>query len=1590
MGSSGSCGNLVLPDHARALVARPDELHVDFVESLQQVLVDALWLVGFAATEAPSGREAREEFSNFCSILEREGVISKPLLASGLETETVPPSVCNITILRKKQNQAKTKARYTVARFNLLREHNEGYARLIMYIDRLLHLEMDVEGTAEQLTKTRESVIDDVMLLMGYSYLCPNRIIAMAIDIYERIIIEEAEPSKKPQAILALLRRFSRDRVSKVASFLLHPGQPPAAAVGGKDAKPPEPNVRASQFVATASLISLGLVDLRMVWSYLEPSEKKIQEAWSHLNFRYEAKLKTVSVVDLSGKQNLARDKRYFNGCAKNFNLMLNQKIRLVEAMISINDWCNACVMLTQLRRICRPCMNHYIRQALCDLLKWIIEPLLPKSQQGIPRYNKDIRRFAWGVAMLPAGGGPVPGHLRQAVDLQDFLPACKQVLDHLEYYMHTDNALLTCMWQVIASSLKEIPEGSNTAMAAASANSAAPSNRTLDDKLVAIIYKHLLPAISIAKPNPFLSSVAWNVLKQLTVFQRYMIYSCWETRYSQFMLKYSWEEAKFEAKKILKRVVSSDKTSERDREDPNAYRPHPVFCQLCQTNPIPIVEVMLKDIEIGFNVNMIQPYVDLTSRCSEMMTDVVGYVLSRNCERPATETKVFFSPADGLISPWLSNFADFIGRFYKRHPHTNLVAMLLVLAKRMTHDVPESTGRHSAKKFKGESLIRVVLEKLMEHMGGLIVVKDFTTEQITCLAGGPRLRLESVSIGSRPDPQRKEKTKKALLDTLVELGLAPALWDCLSRQRLYFMSEGFSEVHSDEGSLKILCKLLDGNMECFLSLVDFLSQASAREKYVKLMPSVQQLFGVLEPNAAYAALRPGLPLFARGKKKTEEGGKTTMVATAEETDLQKLLMDIALKCLPKPIEEDGLSMDFYVTFWRLSLQDIFVPTEGYEKVLTRMSQGQKTLEESKAKLDRKYNVDTHSREYKAVQRNLARQKEAYDKVKEEQLKQKLNFEQVLARLEQEKSFWFLKHCPEATQTMVAEMILPRALTSYADALFCCKFARLLIRMKTPGFLVLDFYNSWTVMLTMNLRSCTEVEAQICGHFLNEMMSYIHGLRKNEKAFEAEMKDNPCFHRHHYGGAEADSSVAPEYAKHADIVRGHNKWEGKILKALRQNLESEEWTDKRNALLLLSKSCETYPIVEKYARTVLQCVENVREREKASDLKTLAASLATKLKAQSKNWIKTESKEAPKGAAKAKEAPKAKVVKEVPKDATPKESKKDGDAKKEVVKTKEAPKTKEATKESVQSAPKAKKESRETKEAKPKEGATQSRVFHSVHEVLDASEFQSQLMSAMLAAGHRLPSVPMVAKARDVQWFGVPFRDRKGPDADGWQEATVHASALHVGRSAVALGGVAWRCVRRMAAEAEDGKLLSGKAVFRHLGGKQSSPERMLLDQGSLSAAYAGLLTNRPLQLRWQEKSSADSQEAEEARLPDAVCAARAYGVRSQEAAACRSGPCGLMLARRPLPGSRREVALVDPQILLPARFRAKPRWSKVWVYAKLMRGGEQFPPVSIAWREDSMDWRWRDGCHRYFGALVSGRYLPVSFKDPTRGSLNQ
>ncbi|CAE8678153.1 unnamed protein product [Polarella glacialis] len=1212
-------GDLPVPKVVEFLAKSP----VASQDSLQRLFTDVLWLVGFGVSEAPANREMRDEFSSLCTQIESKAVLPRQVLALGLETDSVPATVCQVALLRKKQNQAKTKARYTITRFNLLREHSECYARLLHLLDRLATLEFEPDATEEQVSQSKNVLIEDVVRLIGFSNLCPNRIIGMALDIYERRLLE-ADPCPLAEPLVDLLRRFPKKRLTEVVVFqLLAHG--PAPSAGGKDLKPPPqptPPSRPSQFLAIASLISLGLVDLDELWTYLDPADSVIKQIGSDLMSKYEDELSSLSKIDLASSS--SEKGASFQGDLQAFNQAGHQKFRLAAALISVNDWRSAQKVLLQLQTLCKPVLNHFIRSALSDLLKWLVQPLLRPGQLRSPHTEKPtlettfgcVRRFSLGLK-IPASEGHVPVALQQVTEVNQLLPALRQVLDHLEYFLHTDLHLLTSLWKVLNLTLRRPEKGTSGV--------AGPA--VMDDGLVAVVYRNLLPASSLVLHNASLSELMWSVVSQLSVFQRFLIYSCWETMYDSFMLKFVHEKTKMATKQILKRVVAN-----ADRKDAISHQSHFHICKLCHSNPIPCIEVMMRDIEIGFNVNMIMPYVECTNRCSEMTADAMGFVLTRMCSRPITETRVFLNQGDATLSPWLTNLAEFVGRFYKKHPQTDLVGLLSVVTKRINSEVPEngsSSGGMPQKQYKGESLIRVILENLIEFMGGHVTVRDLTPEQLTCLAGGSRLKTESVSYGKREDQTRKERARKLLFEAIVDLGLVPILWYSLSQQRHHFLSEEFSEANSGGGGLKLLALLFDGNHECFLKITEFLAQACTREKYMSLLPAFEEVFTMFEPALAFLVIRHGLMPYGRAMSAaaraavtaatTESGGASIqLVLPQAEVDTQKDLERVVRLYQPKPLEEYGLSMQFYVTFWRLSLQDIFMPTEGYEKSTGQINTTIRQIEMNKFKMERDKDY-AHNRDYKNLKKEGLRLKDFHDKLKEEQLLHKLNHEKVLARLELEKDQWFRKPGPTATSAFVSEMLCPRVLTSYSDAMFCCRFVRLLIKLKTPGFQLLDFYNCWTIMLTQNIRCCSEREAQIFGVFLREMMAYIYSLRKSEKIYEAEMKDNPCFHRNYY--EEPANAAIVEFAKYTDISKGHAKWEGRIYKAVRQGLDSEDWMEKRNVLLLLSQSCESFPIVDKYGKLILQCVENMRDKEEMSDIKTLAMSLCVKLKVCSAHWV---------------------------------------------------------------------------------------------------------------------------------------------------------------------------------------------------------------------------------------------------------------------------------------------------------------------------------------------------------------------------------
>lgn len=268
---------------------------------------------------------------------------------------------------------------------------------------------------------------------------------------------------------------------------------------------------------------------------------------------------------------------------------------------------------------------------------------------------------------------------------------------------------------------------------------------------------------------------------------------------------------------------------------------------------------------------------------------------------------------------------------------------------------------------------------------------------------------------------------------------------------------------------------------------------------------------------------------------------------------------------------------------------------------------------------------------------------------------------------------------------------------------------------------------------------------------------------------------------------------------------------------------------------------------------------------------------------------------------------------------------------------------------------------------------------------------------------------------------------------EGLSRAELHPNLLNIGRSTWCLGSVDWPLVWLLALEADaSGQLPVARATFRRCQGKQTLQEpasearflRLLSDTDSLHTAYAALLTDRLMEIcycqhdatardvsldrcggcgaptdtehvlpSWwsQHRGSAEAADDADAPIiesmgvPDAAWAMDVYCVQAKDAADCPEGPLGVLQGRRPDPGKNesRELGLIDPRALRTWRWKIKPNWPKAWAYAKCMAAGDVFPPVKIAWHSDTMDWRFRDGCHRYFGALVSQTLMPVSYKVP-------
>ena len=263
----------------------------------------------------------------------------------------------------------------------------------------------------------------------------------------------------------------------------------------------------------------------------------------------------------------------------------------------------------------------------------------------------------------------------------------------------------------------------------------------------------------------------------------------------------------------------------------------------------------------------------------------------------------------------------------------------------------------------------------------------------------------------------------------------------------------------------------------------------------------------------------------------------------------------------------NGVCSVLWNTFWSLSLYDIHVPSyQGQISSLIEQIGAQEMLCE---KFEKK------TEEHKLAKKELVRLKDLLTRLEREFQDQQANFMSIQKRLRAEKSEWNFSG-------FVFEYVSKRVLMSIQDALFCVHFIKMLVKEKVVGFSLANFFDQWTKWLPKIIACSSEGETRLFADFVAEIMI------------------------HTTSNATRDERI---------------RWESNILEHLLAALNFSDWCDKRNALILISKTCHVLPKFDSNAKLLQSAIENTIANDPQEDIKMLAVSLGRKLGSFESTWL---------------------------------------------------------------------------------------------------------------------------------------------------------------------------------------------------------------------------------------------------------------------------------------------------------------------------------------------------------------------------------
>ncbi|XP_064422604.1 THO complex subunit 2 isoform X2 [Latimeria chalumnae] len=1118
-------GNLK-QDQAASALTEIMELRDD----MSSILADVFCILDIE-TSCQEEKNKRDHFTQL--VLACLYLISDTVLKERLDPETLE----SLGLIKQSQQfnqksvKIKTKLFYKQQKFNLLREENEGYAKLIS------ELGQDLSANI-----TSDLILENIKSLIGCFNLDPNRVLDIILEVYE------CRP-EQDEFFVPLIESYM---------YMCEP-QTLCHILGFKFKFYQEPSEETpfSLYRVAAILLQHNLIDLEDLYVHLLPLDNSIIE--EHKREIMEAKqiARKLTMVVLSSEKAEEKEKEKEKEEEKTEKAPDNQKLGLLEALLKIGDWQHAQNIMDQMPQFYAS-SHKPIAVALCQLIHITVEPLYRRF--GVPKGAK-------GSLIPPLQRKRAP---KPAESFEDLRKEVFNMLCYLGPHLSHDPILFAKVIRLGKAFMKEYQSDGGK-------HDDKEKLEILLSCFLSITDQVLLPSLTLMDCNACMSEELWGMVKTFPYQYRYRLYGQWknETYNSHPLLVKVKAQTIDRAKYIMKRLT-------KENVKPSGRQ----IGKLSHSNPTILFDYILSQIQKYDN--LITPVVDSLKYLTSLNYDVLAYCIIEALANPEKER---MKHDDTTISNWLQSLASFCGAVFRKYP-IELAGLLQYVANQLK---------------AGKSFDLLILKEVVQKMAGIEITEEMTMEQLEAMTGGEQLKAEGGYFGQI---RNTKKSSQRLKDALLDHDLALPLCLLMAQQRNGVVFQEGGEKH-----LKLVGKLYDQCHDTLVQFGGFLASNLSTDDYIKRVPSIDVLCNQFHTphDAAFFLSRPMYAHHISSKydelKKAEKGNKQQHKVHKYITACELVMAPVheAVVSLHLPKVWDDISPQFYATFWSLTMYDLSVPNNSYDREVNKLKTLMKAIDDNQEMPPNK--------KKKEKERCTALQ----DKLQEEEKKQLEHVQRVLQRLKLEKDNWLLaKSTKNETITKFLQLcIFPRCIFSAIDAVYCARFVELVHQQKTPNFSTLLCYDRVFSDIIYTVASCTENEASRYGRFLCCMLETVTRWHSDRLIYEKECGNYPGFltilrATGFDGGNKADQL---DYENFRHVV---HKWHYKLTKASVHCLETGEYTHIRNILIVLTKILPWYPKVLNLGQALERRVHKIcqEEKEKRPDLYALAMGYSGQLKSR--------------------------------------------------------------------------------------------------------------------------------------------------------------------------------------------------------------------------------------------------------------------------------------------------------------------------------------------------------------------------------------